>query len=255
MSQSFTSQLSALRRGLAVLRLLAQEKQPCSFARLLTIEPGLTAASLSRLLRVLIDEELVVKDGSSGLYSPGKAIYRLAHETIGSVSEREILQPVVTALAASTRHSAAWFEIVGTGAVLSGKAEVEEGFHYIQVHQPMPQLLHHGFGQVIVAWSTPAAGEKFLSVHGPAPKPYERYRRRLEEIHAGRVTVEDLLAPPARTRIVAPVFRGDGCGLVGSLGITFPSLDLPVKESRELENAVRTAAARATRLLGEREGK
>ncbi|MCX7935912.1 MAG: helix-turn-helix domain-containing protein, partial [Planctomycetota bacterium] len=187
-SNGLTPQLAALRRGFAILGRLAQARRGCAFSELRQAAGGVSAASLSRLLKVMRDEGLVARDDKTGIYTLGQNFLALARTAIGNRSPAEIVSPILERLAQETGESAAWFELNGDQPFLAAKSEVADGFHYIAVGQRMPRVLPHGFGMVIAAW----AGEHFVKRHAPLPLPAREYRRLLQQIREGRLLVCDL---------------------------------------------------------------
>jgi DNA-binding IclR family transcriptional regulator len=231
--------------------MLASCRAGCTFSQLRTVEARLTAASLSRLLKVMREEEVIRKDENSGRYYLGEAMVRLAREITCAMPVDELLQPVVHALATETQESAAWFEADGEGAVLMAKDEVPESFHYIAVHQRIGTVLSHAIGQVLLAWSTPTRRAELLQANGPLPEALTAYERRLEAIRHGQLLVHDL--PEGGTvRFAAPVFWGADGDLAGVLAITCWPREFAPHERENFAAAVSAAARRATALLGGR---
>jgi len=238
--------LIALRRGLLLLKYLAKKYKGCSFSDLQSACGNISAASLSRLLRVLIAEGMAVKE-SDGRYKAGTELLRLAYEAARGLSPGEALLPILENLSHESGESAAWFELDANGPFLGAKFEMPEGFHYVSVGQRIAAVLRHGFGQVLAAWS----GQEFLERYGPLPLPADAYRRILEEIRTGKILVKDLHETRNLWRLVAPVFKGQNGMLAGALGITFASDAPPQKIRKHLENLVKAAAQKATERLGQ----
>lgn len=246
-------QLAALRRGFAVLRCLARQREAgCTFTQLRSVEAKLTAASLSRLLKVMQADELVRKDEATGLYFLGAGFVRLVQEVAGSEPVAARLQPLLAGVSRDTGESVAFFELRDNDAVLCAKEEVPEGFHYIPAETAIGSFLRHGVGQVIMAWSSPARRRVLSRVHGPEVEDAEGYARRLEQIRAGDAWIPDLMASRAPTRVAAPVFLGDGGPLAGVLAVSSYEPDVPSDRRNQLVQAVQASAHRATALLAPR---
>lgn len=244
-----------LRRGYAVLRqLAADDRGGSTFSRLRTIEPGLTAASLSRLLKGMQAEQLLTKDEATGRYRLHPEFARFARQVAGAIPLHERLQPLVQALAAETGESAAWFEPDGERILLLAKAEIPERFHYIDVGQPIGPLLGHGAARVVLAFSSPSERQAAFRRHGPPPLPANRYLQTLEAIRNGQAVVSDLYADrrPGPLRVARPVFRGPGGRLAGVLLVSRWPGRLPTAAEQRLIAAVSASAQRATDLLVER---
>lgn len=241
-----------LRRSQAVLSQLARRRDGCTFSHLRTIEEGLTASSLSRLLKAMQAENMVAKDERTGLYHLHDEFVRLARETVGMVPPHERLQPLITALAQSTGESAAWFECVPTGAVLMAKTEMANGFHYMDVGRDIiGNPLGHGVGQVLMAFLPEADVCDRLQRLGPLPIAEQDYRRRLDEIRRGQVILNDLRMDGTApyTRMARPVFRGDGGALIGVLLITVLPTAATAQSKERMAESVVSSAARATEML------
>jgi len=242
-----------LRRSQAVLRELARKREGCTFSHLRTIEQGLTASSLSRLLKAMQAENMVAKDERSGAYHLHEAFVRFAHEIVGMIPPHERLQPLVTALAQSTGESAAWFECIPGGAVLMAKTEMANGFHYIDVGCEIGNPLGHGVGQVLMAFlPEPEACDRRQRL-GPPPIAEPNYRRRLDEIRQGKVILDDLTTHgiPPFTRVARPVFGG--AALVGVLLVTTGQASSTAHDLERMTAAVTSAATRATQMLAWRD--
>ena len=241
--------LAPIGRALAILRKLVPASRWATFSELRTIEPNLSAASLSRLLKVLQVEQLVEKDEGTGRYRMGAGFLALARASIGTLPVCEILQPVIDALAVETRQSAALFECEGTGGILTAKTEMPESFHYIPIGQRMSSVLAHGFGQVMVAHAGPAARKALYAANGPVPQPKAAYEKRIADIAEGALHITDWTEKAAIQRVVAPVFRGMGGPIAGVLGVSFYEGGVIDSSLPAIEQAVAKAAQRASTLL------
>ena len=241
-----------LRRSQAVLRQLADNREGCSFSHLRTIDQGLTAASLSRLLKAMQAENMVSKDERTGAYGLHSDFIRFVLEIVTMIPPHECLKPLIAILAQSTGESAAWFECIPTGAVLRAKTEIPDRFHYVDVGCVIGNRLDHGVVQVLMAFLPEPEVSDRLQRMGPLPIAEPDYRRRLEEIRQGRVIIDDLIRPRGYpvTRVARPVFCGDGGALVGVLLVTIGANSSTRLDQERLTEAVTSAAARATEMLG-----
>jgi DNA-binding IclR family transcriptional regulator len=241
-----------LRRSQAVLRQLAGNREGCSFSHLRTIDRGLTASSLSRLLKAMQAENMVSKDERTGAYCLHNDFIRFALEIVTMIPPHERLKPLIAALAQSTGESAAWFECIPTGAVLMAKTEIPDRFHYVDVGCVIGNPLGHGVVQVLMAFLPEPEVSDRLQQHGPPPIAEPDYRRRLEEIRHGRVIIDDMIRPGGYpvTRVARPVFCGAGGALVGALLVSIGANSSTRLDQERLKEAVTLAAARATEMLG-----
>ncbi len=241
-----------LRRSQAVLRQLAGNREGCTFSQLRTIDRGLTASSLSRLLKTMQAENMVSKDERTGAYHLHGDFVRFAQEIVTMIPPHERLKPLIATLAQSTGESAAWFECIPTGAVLKAKTEISDRFHYVDAGCVIGNPLGHGVVQVLMAFLPESEVCDRLQRHGPPPIAEPDYRRRLEEIQHGRVTIDEMIRPGGYpvTRVARPVFRGAGGAIVGVLLVSVGAASLPMPDQERLTEAVTSAAARATEMLG-----
>lgn len=240
-----------LRRSQAVLRQLSANRAGCTFSQLRTIEPGLTAASLSRLLKAMQAENMVSKDERTGAYRLHDDFIRFALEIVTMIPPHERLKPLIAALAQSTGESAAWFECIPAGAILRAKTEMPDRFHYVDVGFVIGNRLDHGVVQVLMAFLPESEVSDRLQRYGPPPIAEPDYRRLLEDIRHGQVVIDDMIRPggnPA-TRVARPVFCGEGGALVGILLVSISAASLPRLDQERLTAAVTSAAARATEML------
>ena len=242
--------MTALRRSMAILRLITQERGAAAFSKLRSADENLSAASLSRLLKAMAREGLVRKDETSGLYHLWDGFLSLAREATASASLplRERLRPLVENLARETGESAVFFEPDGDGIILGAKVELPERFHYIEPFQRISSLPDHGAGQVLLAWSTDERRKTLLAANAPSPTPAKEYRNRLSQIRSGLTHAPDWGDGNRNTRILAPVFSGESGALVGIIGVSFWKQGYPKERIERIEAAVRRTASLATKL-------
>jgi DNA-binding IclR family transcriptional regulator len=195
---------------------------------------------------------MVSKDEHTGAYHLHGDFIRFALEIVTMIPLHERLKPLVAALAQSTGESAAWFECIPTGAVLKAKTEIPDRFHYVDVGCVIGNRLDHGVVQVLMAFLPEPEVSARLQRHGPTPIAEPDYRHRLEEIRHGRVIIDDMIRPGGYpvTRVARPVFCGVGGTLVGVLLVSISAASLPMPDQERLTEAVTSAAAHATEMLG-----
>ncbi len=243
--------MTALRRSMAVLRIITRERQGSAFSKLRTADENLSAASLSRLLKAMACEGLVRKDEMSGLYHLGESFLSLAREATASAAmpSRERIRPLVESLARETGESAVFFEPEGDGMILGAKVELPERFHYIEPFQRIAALPAHGAGQVLLAWSSDERRKALLAANAPVPAPVKAYRKRLAQIQSGLVLVPDWGEGNRNMRVLAPVSVGESGMLAGVIGVSFWEQEYTGERMRQLEESVCRVASLGTRLL------
>jgi DNA-binding IclR family transcriptional regulator len=236
--------LVGLRRGFDVLRHLAANQEGIPFNRLADLT-GLPAPTLSRILKVLVDEGMISKNG---VYALGQEFIALARLATGAASRAELLQGLLENLGRATGESAAYYEFRGLDITCIAKAEQSESFHYMAIGNLNSRVLLNAFGQVCIAFLDADEQKQVLGKADPGPCiPRADFRVRLKQIHEECIFVENGEANPSLIRIVAPVF--DGEALAGSLGITLLKRKLSKGVIENLKREVMAAAAEASRRM------
>jgi DNA-binding IclR family transcriptional regulator len=241
--------LAPLRRGIAVLRLLAGKARWYSFSELQSEAGNLPAPTLSRLLKTLVEEGLVERSSESGRYRQGPTLLDLAHLALGSLPKARMLQPVLNALADETGQSAAFFELDSDAITMVAKAERPNSCHFIDVGARNVDLARHGFARAILAFM-PESDALHLAKHAPLPAEggEKRLRSVYREIREQGVCVEHSESKPNWMRITAPVFGARQDQTPDSIGITAVDMPHDTDPSRWI-SAVAAAARRATAII------
>lgn len=243
-------QLAPLRRGMELLRAVAQAHDWCTFSGLQEALNGLPAPTLSRLLKVLVDEKLVEKDALHGRYRKGSALLDLAHLVLGSLPKARVVQPVLDWLADETGQSAAFFTFDTDAIVMVAKAERPNSCHFIDVGARNTDLARHGFARVILAYMPPDVSRSLLE---QAPHRSELgmadLQAHLMHIRSGGLCVERSESKTNWLRVTAPVFNARTDGLPDAIGVTAVN-GVAGAGLEDLQGAVRGAAQRATDELG-----
>ena len=237
-------QLLGLRRGLAILDLLAGHSDGVAFNRLSDLS-GLPAPTLSRVLKVLADERMIVRNGT---YALGDGFRCLARKALGNVDRGALLQPLLDRLGRATGQSAAYFEVDKQGLVLKAKAEQAESWHYASVGNHNKRITRNGFGQVGLAILGTGVRDRLIGKADEPPRvSAAAFGRRLATIAAQGFYFEPGEANPSLMRFVAPVFMSDD--RAGTVGITMIKRRLSAAEKKRLRAAVTEAAREAARMV------
>jgi DNA-binding IclR family transcriptional regulator len=256
----------SLRRGLKVLDLLAG-RHPVTFSYLRERLGDVPATTLSRLLKVLLEEGWVLRD-AQGHYCLAPGGVDFARRCIGGLDEGELLAPLVERLAEETGESAAFAQFREIGFFFLAKREAPSSYHYIPLYQLNPDLKDNGFGFLCLAFQrddliryrlaamdglTEAEREAFLA-------NYAAYRERGVQAHLAGEQPVFVVEDPKALRILAPVFirragsdNGESClqRVRGIIGIS--RLNKNDRENIDaLERRVADAALRASELLVEK---
>lgn len=204
------NQLSGLRRGIKALEVLATAPAGLPFKALQQAFPDLVPSTLSRLLKVLVDEGMVRYEAGSRRYSLAERTGELAALIQGQATIARKMQPLLDRLAASTKMSAAFFEYKDRKIMLTAKAEQPEAFHYSGIGS-MPAKWSHGMRRLCAA-HLPATERKKL---GPGQVPGVNKLKRMKVF----INTED--DQPGLVRICSPVFYKESSSFAGVMGISF----------------------------------
>ncbi len=267
----------SLRRGLKLLDLLAG-RHPVTFSYLREGLGDLPATTLSRLLKVLLEEGWVLRD-AQGHYGLAPGGVDFARRCIGGLDEGELLAPLVERLAEETGESAAFAQFREIGFFFLAKREAPSSYHYIPLYQLNPDLKDNGFGFLCLAFQRDdliryrlAAMDDLTEAQRQALLAnYAAYRERGVQAHLAGEQPVSVVEDPKALRILAPVFArrvaesgdeaiaggvadsGDSClqQVRGIIGISRLN-----KDDREnidaLKRRVADAALRASELLAEK---
>jgi len=239
-----------LRRGIAVLNVLAQRADGGSFTELQRACSNLAPPTLSRLLKALASERLIEKRAADGRYVAGPELFTLARTVLGLASARDLVQPSLDRLADLTGQSSAYFERAADAMVLVAKREHAQSWNYLPVGGTHPKITRNGFGQVLLAqMPAPKLATLLDKTQEPLPTARAAFLKRLARIRKQGLFVERGEAARALVRIVAPVFAGPQGPFAGAIGITLLKGALAKPEFAACKPRVREAARDATRRM------
>lgn len=243
------NQLPGLRRTLALLEHLACHRSGAQFSELEAVCPDANAASLSRLLAVLREEELVVKNERAYVLGPRAARLGALLGENPPVAER--VRPCVERLAHETGESAAFFEFTGAGMQLTAKTESAEVFHYMPLLGINTNFGHHGFAKVALAYQDQATRDRLLAdLKRPLPMPRAELDAELAAILREEFILNRCDDRPGVVRLAAPVFQGAERSLAGVIGLSRYDVAGGGRSDAELSQAVRRVAQQASARLG-----
>ncbi|HCE45251.1 MAG TPA: hypothetical protein DET40_17060 [Lentisphaeria bacterium] len=235
--------LLPLGRAFNVLRICASKPDGASFSELLKAISPATPAALSRLLKAMAYENIIVKD-VSGAYRTGPLMHEISRKLKGETRIEEAVKPFLNALASDTKRSAAYFELGKNGAFLIGKSEVSEDFHYIDLFKAMGSPAAHGFGQILMSFGN----QQIRKLFDPDGLFMDdaKYLKRLEEIRNGLCFIRDWGKDNVIYRLASPVFSGRK--IMGTVGLSFRAQAPDKKEIARTEPFVKNIAERISRL-------
>lgn len=237
-----------IRLSLKILSLLS--RGGLSFGQLQEALGGPTAATLSRNLKVLTEEDWVAK-GEDQIYRLAGAMTRASCSYLTAKTGMVQILPLVEELAESTGESAAFARWDGEGIVFTAKKEMADSFHYIPLGRRNTHNSYNGFNITCLAYlpegfelasAKPRLGSVFSREEEIRPC-FERIRR--EEVFFCHDTV---------MRVTAPVFYGQLKDKqekipAGVLGVSLIPREIPSGKIEEIKKKVREAAGKAGDML------
>ena len=232
----------AIKRAIEVMRACADHPEGISFNELRRACGDLPAMALSRVMKPLVNEEIIAKNATSGLYQFGSGFLSLAQCALGALSSKDIVQPILNKLVHDTHESAAYFEWDGNWVVLLGKSEYRDSFHYADLNS-RSHIIGNSFVQVCLAYLPSDIMEKAVQMHGD---DVVEVKNILEPVRNETVWVN---LDPIRgqvLRITAPVFKGPEGPIVGAIGISTLILSPDSDQLTRFKHHVEYAAHRAT---------
>ena len=143
--------LSTGRRSLRLLEILARPPHEKSFSDLAD-EMDLSGATLTRLLKMLVDEDWIRQRQTSNRYTLGYRTKRFGHALRGFGLQSNEVQGTVASLAYNVGHSACLASYQGDYFVITAKTEIHYGYHFIDVFAPNTDWIDNGMGQVLLAY-------------------------------------------------------------------------------------------------------
>jgi DNA-binding IclR family transcriptional regulator len=244
-----TTKLAGLRRGIQVIERLAGEPSGCSFRTVQKALGNLSAPTLSRLLKVLVETGWVRKDPESGWYGIGRGFVPVADAVIGNLPREIRIQPIVDTLARRTGESAAFFEIDDDDLVLLAKSEQMNSVHYRNAHERNRALVRNAFAKTMLSRM---AHERQVHYYQCADSnegmTQKTFFARLKRIAQETVWTDAGEHQPGVIRLIAPVRMETESG-VGAIGISLPARELREDQRDRLQQAVAEAAQQAEQAL------
>ena len=245
-----SSSLISLRRGIKVLEFVSLKAGGCTFGEIHTEFSDMTPATLTRLLKSMLDEELLAKGNDARNYQTGKKAKQLAHAILGNITKGELLRPVVNELAEVSGESALFTEFEKDAIRILVKSEVPDGFHYMDENRLNNALSKHAFGITCLAFQPPETVRDMIygkKLHGMSPGNYMKI---FERIKSKKIFINKADDKKNLVRITAPVFYGDSEIFAGAVGITFYSMGKDSRNISSLAGQVSEASRKASSLIG-----
>lgn len=240
-----TNQLS---RTFEVLNFVADSKDGISYTEIGQACEGIAIATLARLLKSMVQENLLQKS-SSGKYYLGQAAVSFAHKAVTLNSTEELIRPVIEKLAEKTEQSAVYFEMDGDAAKIVSKKEWPGSMFYRQIGARNDRIFTHPSALTILAFEEKQLIEFLLKAKKPKTDVKESFLANLADIKENGFFLGNDPGYPC-SRAIYPVFQNGA--IKGSIGICVlgQNLDRNIlnKYSKLVKSAAETACDRLTML-------
>lgn len=251
-------EIQSLARGLEILAILAQAKQPVGvteIARILKVDKS----SAFRLLHTLANHGFVEQDSDTRRYGLGLRIVELSRQMLDRIELRGMVKPYLRELQQQTGESAHLAVLSGGHVVY---VEQEESNATLNVNT---EIGRHGplhctaTGKALIAHLSPDDIARVLE-----QTEFTRYTPRtmttlreliphLEAVHERGYAVDDEEFDSG-VRCVAAAIRDHRGKVVASMGVSGPSIRVTLERVPELGEIAIQAAGQVSRLIGYQEG-
>lgn len=200
--------LLGLRRGLKVLEILAVSENGLTFNQIRDAFDDLVPSTISRLLKVLIDERMIKLDHRIKCYLLAERSHEIAYLIEEKVPIHQKIQPYLDELAKESRLSSAFFQYKNEKAILMAKSEQPEAFHYAEIGT-FPISIKHAFKQICFA-------------HSPIKDQSHNFnQKQINQLKKLPLLINTEDDQDGLTRIVAPLFKNNSKLFIGAIGISF----------------------------------
>lgn len=204
-----------VRQCLKILSWIARSPQGIGFNELRERVFQLPGATMTRHLKVLLEENWVVKD-DRGLYLPGPAYLCAVTNLTGRPDPEAMVRPVLDRLAQESGQSAALAEWDRGGIRFRFVKEMARSYRYPDGTELLRDVFEHPFGLTALAYLSDSLVEwNWESRPGELPGTAEELHGKLERIRTQGFWVETY----GCCRVCAPVLYGNG-DLMGVIGLS-----------------------------------
>jgi DNA-binding IclR family transcriptional regulator len=234
--------LAAGRRALGLVEAIGHSAHDMSFSDLAE-RKGLSGASLTRLLKMLVEEDWIRQERPNGRYSVGYRTLRLAHALRSFGLHSPLVQGVITSLAHNTGHSACIAVFQGDFFMLAVKFEMRNSYHYIDVFAPNTDWIDNGMGQFLLSFQPRDVVSRIYRRNFDIAVPDEHWRR-FETIRRQKQFVSN---EGVVTRVMAGVELAEGAPITNVVAVA--ALNSETIEVEKVLAHVQHAAVEATRRL------
>jgi DNA-binding IclR family transcriptional regulator len=236
--------LVAGRRALALIEAISANPQVATFSELAE-RLALSPATLTRLLKVLVDEGWIRQERPNGRYVIGHRTLALAHSLRSFGLHSPLAQGVVISLAHVSGHSACVATFQGDFFMLVAKFEMLNSYHFIDVFVPNTDWIENGMGQFLLAFQPREVVESIYRRTFDRAVPSDHWAR-FERIRDDKTYVSN---EGSVVRVMAAIQQGNDAPISSVMAVAAIKPDR--LDVNELMQKVQKAAAEATRRLAE----
>ncbi|MCH2208861.1 MAG: hypothetical protein MK132_23780 [Lentisphaerales bacterium] len=155
---------SQLHRTFQVLNIVAEYKNGISYTEIAHKCDSIAIATMARLLKAMIKEELLQKT-AAGLYFLGPAAMKFAYKAVDSISTKATISPIIDVLAEKTKQSAAYFEWDDNCIRIVCKKDWPGSMFYRHEGAKLDFVTTHPAAITILAYSDKQLIESIKSLH------------------------------------------------------------------------------------------
>ncbi len=239
------SALVALKRGFALLNLMANNSEGCSFSQMRQVSSGLSPASLSRLLKVMLEDGLIRKE-RNGLYYMGESFVGLSRSALAT--SEQTYKGLVTEISKATGQSSVIYEWSGHHIELRAGSCAAGGYVYEKAGA-RAELTSNAFGLVVLAYmDEERAGQILINQEGLGEKELKLWQQHRREIRRKGLLVLEEQEGSWAVHIAGPIFKGKDEKLWGAIGITTTNPNWGLAGYELLEKLVRNYANKAAEI-------
>lgn len=235
-----------LRKSLDILYLLSTRKSGLTFNGMRKLLNDSPSATLSRLLKVLIEEKWAEKS-RDGTYTVGSVFSKAGYMIMGRKQKYVDIDNIVKDLAKETKESAGYVEWVYHGFVFRCKEEMPDSFHYIDTETLNTEIFTNGFGITCMAYVPDKQIRTFYAEEDADKKVdlnefFERTKKIRQE---GFFISHDYNG----IRFVSPVLVREEKIFAGVIGVSLSAKKLSDDKINFLKTKVKEAAEKAADIL------
>lgn len=244
---------SALERGLALLEFIAQSPNGSPYQELR--KTNIPSASLTRLLRTLVERGYLTKD-SRGWYQLGLKMFTYGAAAVSRLEPNRVVKPQLDLLAQTTGETAEFCVLDGFDLVFIDRTESKQSIQlFAQIGYRSLGLHYHAPGKVALAYKKPEFFEGYLKERGISSGTEYSIKNKndlllqLTKVRKLGYALESREARVDVSRVASPIFNFQN-ELVGMIGIAGPSYRFPQSSQTRFGKIVQKSAETCSQQLG-----